>query len=415
MHAMTESPSLSSSRSHRWDAFSLFAVCALAFTVSLGAALIGIAKLLVLIALLGQFWRDGWAGGKARLCQSPKTVVVIGVALAWFAVTGLWTEAEPIDALKVFVGHGRLFWLFASFYLIRTPVRAWTVLLWLALGQTLVLLVSWLLWLGVPVPFTSKNYPPELGIVTTSTLEQPVMTTLLCVMLWHLRDHWIAAVGQSWRRWVVWLGLGLALANVLLVMTGRTGYLVMLVFLTLSLLMVLPKRWRLAAMFLPVVLVAVLLQSSPRFYDRVQQVRNDISEYQQGQVNTSQGLRLDNWRVSIEAIQEKPLLGHGVGSFSKVYAAHNGHEQRVIRDPHQQYLFWFVEGGVVAFVLLLGFFVALLRDAAGLSVGAGRALVCTTVIAATMALANCPFFGVGMGEFFLVMMAGLLATRASPA
>lgn len=412
MHAMTEPPSLSPSRSHRWDAFSLFAVCALAFTVSLGAALIGIAKLLVLIALLGQFWRDGWPGVKDRLCQSPKTVVVIGVALAWFAVTGLWTEAESIDALKVFIGHGRLFWLFASFYLIRTPARAWAVILWLALGQTLVLLVSWLLWLGIPVPFTRTDYPPELGIVTTSTLEQPVMTTLLCAMLWHLRDHWVTTFGPQWGRWVVGLGLTLAFANVFLVMTGRTGYLVMLVFLTVSLLMVLPKRWRMAAMFLPVVLAAILFQVSPRFHDRVMQVREDVVQYQRGQAETSQGLRLEKWRVSIEAIKDKPWFGHGVGSFSKVYRAYDGFEKNTLKEPHQQYLFWFVEGGVVGFGLLLAFFAALVCDAGTLSTGAGRALACTAVIAATMALANCPFFGVGMGEFFFVMMAALLGTRA---
>ncbi len=397
--------------SGRWENFSLFAVCALAFSVSLGAALIGISKLLVLLALLVQIWRDGWPAFKDWWRQAPKTVVAVGVALSWLALTGLWTEAEPVDALKVFIGHGRLFWLLASLYLIRTPERAWKVLTWLALGQALVLLVSWLLWLGVPVPFTKKGYPQEMGIVTTSTLEQPVMTTLLCVLLWHLRERWQAQLGALWGRWLVYAGLALGFANVFLVMTGRTGYLVMLVFLMVSLFMVLPKRWRVGLAFLPPILLAVLFQWSPRFHDRMTQVHDDITQYQNGQVNTSQGLRLDNWRVSLEAIQEKPLLGHGVGSFSKVYAEHHGHEQRVVRDPHQQYLFWFVEGGVVALGLLLAFLIAPVRDAAALSVGAGRALVCTTAIAATMALANCPFFGVGMGEFFLVMMAGLLGTR----
>ncbi len=415
MNDMTHAAHLAPSQSPRWEAFSLFAVCALAFNVSLGAALIGISKLLVLTALLVQIWRDGWPAFKDWWRQAPKTVVAIGVALAWLALTGLWTEAEPVEAFKVFIGHGRLFWLFASLYLIRTPERAWKVLTWLVLGQALVLLVSWLLWLGVPVPFTKKDYPPEMGIVTTSTLEQPVMTTLLCVMLWHLRDRWVVQLGSRWGRWLVYGGLGLALANVFLIMTGRTGYLVMLVFLMVSLFMVLPGRWRLGVLVLPLVLVAALLQMSPRFHERIAQVRHDVMQYQHGDVNTSQGLRLDNWRVSIEAIREKPLLGHGVGSFSKVYAEHHGHEQRVVRDPHQQYLFWFVEGGVVAFALLLAFLLAPLRDATALSVGAGRALVCTAAIAATMALANCPFFGVGMGEFFLVMMAGLLGTRMRPA
>lgn len=91
-----------------------------------------------------------------------------------------------------------------------------------------------------------------------------------------------------------------------------------------------------------------------------------------------------------------------------VYEANHGHEDRVIRDPHQQYLFWWVEGGALGLILLLGIFGALFRDSVRLNPPANWVLQCTTAIAATMALFNCPFFGAGMGEFFLVMMAALL-------
>jgi len=127
-----------------------------------------------------------------------------------------------------------------------------------------------------------------------------------------------------------------------------------------------------------------------------------------GNLDTSQGTRLDNWRVSLQGIEQRPWLGHGVGSFAVVYEAQHGHENRTVRDPHQQYLFWWVEGGVLGFAVLLSIFGALFKDSAYLRPPAKCSLFCTTAIAAAMSLANCPFFGAGMGEFFLVMMAVLL-------
>jgi len=46
----------------RWEMFSLFAVCAMAVCVSLGAALVSLSKVLVLVAVLGRMWLDGWDG-----------------------------------------------------------------------------------------------------------------------------------------------------------------------------------------------------------------------------------------------------------------------------------------------------------------------------------------------------------------
>jgi ADP-heptose:LPS heptosyltransferase len=130
---------------------------------------------------------------------------------------------------------------------------------------------------------------------------------------------------------------------------------------------------------------------------------------------SSQGLRLEMWRTALEAARDKPWFGHGVGSYPGLYVAYHGRDPKGASNPHQQYLFWLAEGGVVALGLLLAFFISLLLDARRLDPSARDALVCTTVVAAVMSLANCPFYGVGMGEFFLVMMAALLSTRQASA
>lgn len=404
---------LSTSPSTGWSRFSLYSLCALAVSVSLGTALVSIAKAFVLLAFLGQLWIDGRAKPLQWLRQTPKSIWFVIAAFAWLAFTLLWTEAISMqEALFVLYGHARILWLAVALYLVATPQRSWKVLQFLMGGQAFVVVLSWLLWAGVPLAWITSKYPPEQGIAFTSTLEQPVMGTLLLVSLWAFRGRLAQELPGRFGKWMLYAFMAITVINMFFVMTGRTGYLVMMVFLTLVLLKALPKRARLLVAVVPVVAAALLFQFSDRFQHRVLQVRDDISQYEKGNLDTSQGTRLDNWRVALAGIQEKPWIGHGVGSFSRVYELNHGHENRLVRDPHQQYLFWWVEGGALGFALLLGIFGALFRDSAALSPSASWALVCTTAIAATMSLANCPLFGVGMGEYFLLMMAALLGMPA---
>jgi O-antigen ligase len=386
--------------------FSLFSM---AFCVSLGAALVSLTKLLILIAFVVKVFADGPKRIANRIKTGHSSLIIPIAVIVWFLLSVIWTEASLADALKVLYGHTRLLWLLMIFYLLDTSERALNTLSWLALGQVLVVVLSWLLWLGVPLGFISSKYSPEMGIVFTSTLEQPVMTTLLAVLLWHLRDHWV----NRFNRWLIFAIIILAVSNVCFVMIGRTGYLAMLIFIGLSILMVLPLRLRLrfAGLVIPFLIAALLFQQVPRVSQRMTQVWDEIQQFEKGNPDTSTGLRLEKWRISLSAIREAPVLGHGVGSFAVVYKNNGGFENRVIRDPHQQYLFWWVEGGLVAFSLLIAFFLSLYKSAFLLRSGPQRALICTVAIMATMSLFNCPLFGVGMSEFFFVIIACLLATN----
>ena len=401
-----------------WSRWTLVSVCILAVCVNLGTALVSLSEALLLLAFLGQLWCDGPHKTLNWLCQAPKVVWLIGAAISWFALTIIWTEAATLsDALIVLYGHARLAWIVIALYLVATPKRAWVVLQWVMAGQTLVLMLSWLLWLGLPLPWTTTLYPPESGVAFTSTLEQPVMSTLLTVLLWGFRERLLKdCLPRRFGKFLLYSCMLAAIANVFFVLTGRTGYLVMMVFLSFALVKALSRRARPLIILLPALAVFLLFQFSDRFHHRLMEVRNDVIQYKQGTFDSSnsQGLRLDNWRVSVQGIEQRPWLGHGVGSFAKVYETLQGHENRTVRDPHQQYLFWWVEGGLVAFALLLGIFGALVRDSRYLSPDAKWSLICTTAIAATMSLANCPIFGIGMGEFFFGIMAALLGMTPAP-
>ncbi len=392
---------------YRLPSFAVFSVSFLAYSVSLGVAMVSIAKLLLLIAVLGQFVKDVRNRSFPLLNSWPQLTWWMLAAMAWMSLSGMWTEASTADALAGWGRHSRILWFLAVFYLLRTPTLALLTLKWFVAGMVIMMLSSWALVAGLPVPWATAKQLPSLGIVHGSTLEQPVLLTLLAVVLWFMRDHW----PQGFWRYIPIGILLLTVLNVFFVMTGRSGFLVMLLFITLAVWWQLPRKWRWLVVGLPFALGALMMLISPRFQAKTTQVLSDVSVYRQGGIDASQAQRLDYWHRSLLAMKESPLLGHGVGSWRMNYHRLGGMQVDAPSNPHQQYLLWAVESGAVGLFLFLGILVFQLKGAYALPSNARQTLITVTTIAAVMGLMNCPYFGAGMGECLVYLAASLLALR----
>lgn len=388
-----------------WGKFSLLSVCVLAVCVSLGAALVSISKALVLIAVLGNLviqLRDGTLHWPRH---QPWTIWSICVALSWMLMSFLWTEATLPEGITAMLRHARLLWLLAVFYLLKSKDEAIGVLKFLVIGQLFVVVCSYLMWMGVPIPWAKSLYPPELGILFTSTLEQPIMSTLMLSILWFYREKF----QNKWVKGIILFAMLITLVNVLFIMTGRTGYIVLLLFIFMATYFILPPRLRIFSIVLPIILGLTLIMLPTRFQSRVNNVISDIKNYQPNKTEYGQGTRVDYWYNSLLSFSEKPIMGHGVGSWKENYKHQGGIEKDPPSNPHQQYLLWAVESGIVGFFMILGFLISLIKDAHNLPKNERQALITISAIAAMTGLFNCPFFGVGIGEFFLVIFASLLA------
>ncbi|PCJ32051.1 MAG: hypothetical protein COA90_04215 [Gammaproteobacteria bacterium] len=71
--------------------------------------------------------------------------------------------------------------------------------------------------------------------------------------------------------------------------------------------------------------------------------------------------RMGIYTASVELIKESPLTGYGIGSFKRVFVEKRGnylslHPQSglskisIINHPHNEFLFWMIEGGVITFI-----------------------------------------------------------------
>lgn len=156
-----------------------------------------------------------------------------------------------------------------------------------------------------------------------------------------------------------------ALANmwVISLAMSRVGYL----GTTIAVLLLLPWLWqknkKCCLLFLLSIAVGISLTS----------IKEDAL-----QARDAKALKQDNRRVtmylhSLELVKDKPLLGHGYGSFEKAFItsyaerAKNGEVaklKQVLSHPHNDTLFWAVEGGIApifAMLLLIGAFLSRLR------------------------------------------------------
>ncbi len=159
---------------------------------------------------------------------------------------------------------------------------------------------------------------------------------------------------------VFWLFIFLAATgNIFYVAPGRTG---MLVFLVLMILFFV-QRLKFSYMVLCIIAFAIAVTgiffTSENFSSRSKDAFQDIIEYEYGSATTSQGMRLDWWITGLKLIQEKPVLGHGTGSYKKEHARKiKGTRIKKTDNPHNEYLFISIQLGLVGLILYLSIFVA---------------------------------------------------------
>lgn len=147
-------------------------------------------------------------------------------------------------------------------------------------------------------------------------------------------------------------------ANQLVVLTGRTGYLTLLVLSIASAWYLIPK-YKLALTGLVGLLVISGLALSPQSSSRISlAMDNALTAFDDNRGFSSLGIRVVFWKNTIELIVENPLLGTGTGGFGDAYANHvsavEGWRGTVTDDAHQQYLQFAAEFGLVGLALFLG-------------------------------------------------------------
>jgi len=389
-----------------WRKFNNCGLFSLAVSVNLGAALVSMSKALLLISLIFYFFLGRPWEKNIEWSKTPWVIWTILLSMLWLSATYYWSDAQSGVFWASMNRHVRVMLILLIFGLISSKNSVYKIMQFLIIGHLFVLILSYLMWLGVFIPYTQNKQAYDYAVPFTSSLEQPVMSTLVMVLIWVFRDKWINIYGKV----AVYISTSLCIFNVFFIMMGRTGFILMLLAITIMIFFELPKKFKWATLIIPIILGYALFSLSPRIQSRTLEIQSDVKEYQSDNVEKSKSFRLDYWHRSLLSIKEHPIIGSGVGSWRLKYQEYGGKESNPPTNPHNQFFLWWVEAGSIGFILLITFFVALYRDASKLDQQESKSLIIITTLAIVMSLFNCPFFGVGMGEFFMLLFACLLAT-----
>lgn len=212
-------------------------------------------------------------------------------------------------------------------------------------------------WLGFYEVLTLDRDPAHL-LENHST--QGVMfagSSFLCILIMRITK-------SSWVKWLLCLMMIGFWLNIIVVVTGRSGYLFLIVGLTaLAGLLVQKARVFNAALVLVVSTLVVFM--SPNVQENVNKALSEASmtinnqERATSMQATSLGIRVVMWANTLELIKDKPIFGSGAGSFKHDYAgldnvrSGNGWSAAVTDDPHQQYLHIAAEYGILGLALFI--------------------------------------------------------------
>lgn len=243
-------------------------------------------------------------------------------------------------------------------------------------------------------------------------------------IVFHITHNFFMAVLSFWSlhyslsskkyRWV-WLAVFiLSSINIFYIAPGRTGMVVAGCLMILFMFQRLSRRNCLIGIVLFCSAVTAIYHTSDNFAGRVDEVTFEIKNYAPGKARTSIGQRFDWYRSGIKLISEKPILGHGTGSYPYVQERVTSNSKiKKTDNPHNEYLFITIQFGLVGLLLFFALIAAQIFFSRQIPVKKQMLLHGVILAIASGSLINSLLFDSQQGHFYLFMSAALMTAQSS--
>lgn len=320
----------------------------------------------VLIALLILIWlcTGDWALKLSRIRESSVALSVLAF-IGLLALGTFWGLGGLEDRALGFKKYSEL--LFIPL-LISTAISDETkdrALMAFAASMTVTLILSICLAVGLlPAAGWIKGIPANpLSPFKKHTTHNVLMafgSLLFAVQAWRAQ--------QPRRRWIWGTLAVLAAANVVLMVQGRTGYVVIAALGVAWLHRA--YRWRgiLVALGLMAGIGAGAYGVSPVFQQGTDRVVEGFQQWSpERRAIDPVGERLEFYRHTLEIIRVHPVVGVGTGGFTTAYSEQvKGTQFPVTRHPHNQYLLIAAQLGLIGLAAMLFMFLQQWRSSVAL-------------------------------------------------
>lgn len=334
------------------DRLGQYALIALAFTVPISTALSNIFLALVLFCWLAS---GNYKKKLSLFFKSPITLAAL-MLFAWLVIGLAWVNQFDQDQIKFLRKYSNLLMvgIFLWFFL-NAKTRS-KVLFAFALSMLLTLMLSYAAATGLLPSFSWLHAMPGNAVVFRLHITHNLFMALAALLF----GVFAVEAGLSGRRFfaVAWsLACLLALINVVLMVQGRTGYVVLAAFIALVFGMRAGWKGITAACLVVSFCAFAIYEFSDSTRQRVSMTLSELSQWQSDKPVTdgnSIGYRMEFFTNSLSLIDKRPLLGSGLGSFPTEYKQHvEGTGRNPTENPHNDALLLAVQAGIPAVLLFL--------------------------------------------------------------
>jgi O-antigen ligase len=364
------------------------------------------AVMLLFLFVAGGYWQH-WLRFQQAISAWAALALLIVLALGTIGSSGSASEIET-----ALTKHARiLYFVFAVFLLSEGPWARRALYAWMA-AMILTLALSYIhsVW-AFPLARATRDNAIGDHFIFKHHITQNVMMSVFviaasCVAL---REK---LCGETQRAWL-WAALAaLAAINVIFFVAGRTGYVTLFFNVMVAGFIVLPSRWRAPGLVMLLLALALLASLSAHVRTGITSAVLEVVAALQSEQPSSMGQRVEFAQRSMELFRERPWFGWGTGSYAIEFCrvAKTAEWCRLgAYNPHNQYLFFAVQVGVVGLVAYLAWLLAVARDLARaepFDLALGFCLLATLVLHSML---DSPLFIATEGAWYPLMLGILVA------
>ena len=331
-----------------WTATTDFFLILVALALPWSTSLVAIFVVAALVSMAPFFDRQ------AFLQSLKRPVSLLPVALFVLALVGtLWSDV-PWGARLYAVGpSAKLLMVPVLFYHFERSSRGLQVFAAFLVSCIALMAMSWLVAFD---PHLALKSGAGYGVPIKNYIDQSQEFALCAVVL----AYPVVGLFRSGRIMPALLLSAIALSfviNMAFVVVSRTALVTMPVMLAVFAILHLGWRSRLAVLCAAIVLAGLAFAASPKLRSTIDTFSREYQAYEERNLATSRGERLEFWKKSLHFIADAPVIGHGTGSIKRLFEqASTGPagaaSAEVIANPHNQTLNVAVQWGMLGVIIL---------------------------------------------------------------
>lgn len=380
----------------------------LAIIVAIAAPMSTAVTSVACVAMLLTWLASGEALRSLKISAEQAVGKMLLLFFAWLLIGTLYADTNWADKVDTVLSWKKLAYTFVLLGLFYQPHWQRLFVNSYLIAMVIAALIAVPLWLAD----ISVRWKQGAGIFMTNYSSQSlafIAATVCCIFL--LKQQQLSAR----KKWLLGAAIALFTFNIFFVSAARSGYVAFpfAVVFAAGCIYGYKKLPQILVIIGSVMLIALL--ASPTLQQRIEKALTEKANYQTSEELTSIGVRVIFAKNTIELIKERPMFGYGTSSFKSTYSPYVANKYSDWRgesasDPHNQYLFVWLENGLVGLLLFCAYIYVAIRQ--GLNYQPYGAIAASVLVAVcASSLFNSHFKTFPEGHLLAFFVGILLAQR----